>query len=209
MAKAKPSKTMKAEGAKKRAVLVDYNSTFTAGIESQIRAYNEAHPEDAYAVDTYRASSLDNLADVGEADRVIHTGGVGEPVKGDTKGNPSKLYVCHSHQWKAEEGGGKVERLAEYQKGTGYMDVKENDPVVGNAGKVPIDKYHVLAVTKAPKNAKVVATSRQTLEDGREVETAEAIRYEDGSVSVQGHPGGGAAAHVIHNYLGPEYKEAA
>lgn len=207
MAKAKPYRTIEPEGATRTLSILDYGSQFTGEIEKKVKEWNEKHPDKAYRVETHKASDLENLAQL-NADKVIHTGGQGEPVPGTA---PGSLYICHSHQFKAEQEGGKVERLADYQKGTGYMDVKEDDPIIGKHGKSAIEKYHTLAVTEAPKNAKVIATSKQTLESGEEAEIAEAIRYADGSVSVQGHPGGDTPSSIIENYLdiNQEYKEAA
>ncbi|MCH8067297.1 MAG: hypothetical protein IIC69_01820 [Nanoarchaeota archaeon] len=207
MAKAKPYRTIETEGAKRTLAIVDYDSQFTGGIERKVEDFNKAHPDKAYRVETHKATDLESLAQL-NADKVIHTGGQGDPVPGTA---PGSLYICHSHQFKAEQEGGKVERLADYQKGTGYMDVKEDDPVIGKQGQTSIEKYHTLAVTEAPKNAKVIATSKQTLENGEETEIAEAIRYVDGSISVQGHPGGDTPSSIIDNYLDidQEYKEAA
>jgi len=183
---------------KKKLAIIDYDSIFTGGIEEKVRQFNVHNPQDSYQVITYKASDLKSLDDV-KADKVIHTGGQGDPVDGE---RPGSLYICHSHQWKAEKEGGKVEHLADYNKGTGYMEVQDDDDVIGKQGsQVPIEKYHTLAVTDAPKNAKVIATSKQTLKDGRKVETAEALRYKDGSISVQGHPGGKTPSYVIDKYL--------
>lgn len=200
-------KTVNWKGANRKLAIVDYGSQFTEGIEDKVRAFNRKNPNQALHVKTYKASDLESLAQL-NADKVIHTGGQGDPVPGTA---PGSLYICHSHQFKAEQEGGKVERLADYQKGTGYIDVKEDDPVIGEQGQTSIEKYHTLAVTEAPKNAKVIATSKQTLESGEETEIIEAIRYADGSVSVQGHPGGKTPSDIIDNYLDldQEYKEAA
>ena len=42
---------------------------------------------------------------------------------------------------------------------------------------------------------------RAVREDGRKIEVIEALRYPDGSVSIQGHPEEGTAAHVFYNFL--------
>ena len=208
MEKASPYRTIEHEGAKRTLAIVDYGSQFTDGIERKVEDLNEKNPEKAYSIKTYKATDLENLDQIGEADKTIHTGGQGDPVPGTS---PGSLYICHSHQFKAEQEGGKVDSLADYQKGTGYMDVKEDDPVIGEQGQTSIEKYHTLAVTEAPKNAKVLATSKQTLDNGEEAEIAEAIRYADGSVSVQGHPGGKTPSDILENYLeiGDEYEKAA
>jgi len=208
MDKATPYKTSEPKGAERTLAIVDYDSKFTVGIEKKVKAFNKKNPDLAVKVETYKASDLESLADLGDPDRVIHTGGQGDPVPGSA---PGSLYICHSHQFKAEQEGGTVERLSDYQKGTGHMEVSENDPIIGKQGSQAIEKYHTLAVTKAPKNAKVIATSEQTLENGEQAEIAEAIRYSDGSVSVQGHPGGATPSKIIDNYLeiDEEYKEAA
>ena len=207
MDKATPYKTFGPEGAERTLAIVDYDSQFTKGIEGRVRAFNKKNPDRAVKVETHKASDLENLAQLG-ADKIIHTGGQGDPVPGSA---PGSLYICHSHQFKAEQEGGEVKRLSDYQIGPGVMDVKEDDPVSGKEGKTRIEKYHTLAVTKAPKNAKVIATSTQTLESGEKAEIAEAIRYADGSVSVQGHPGGATPSDIIENYLEieEEYEEAA
>lgn len=208
MAKATTYKTIESKGAKRAIAIIDYDSMFTESIEDKIKGFNMNNPEEAYDIHTYKASELGDLAEIDE-DKTIHTGGQGKPVNGS---KPGSLYICHSHQWKAEKEGGKVEHLADYQKGIGYMEVKEDDPVIGEQGHSPIEKYHTLAVTEAPKNAKVIATSKQTLEGGREVETAEAIRYDDDSISIQGHPGGKTPSNVLYNFLKTQtngYKKAA
>jgi GMP synthase-like glutamine amidotransferase len=181
---------------KEKIAIIDYDSMFTGGIEEKVKRYIAKNPGDSYQV--LKASDLESLDDI-DATKVIHTGGTGEPVPGE---RPGSLYICHSHQWKAQQEGGKVEHLADYNKGTGYMEVQDDDDVIGKQGsQVAIEKYHTLAVTEAPKNAKVIATSKQTLKDGREVETAEALRYKDGSISLQGHPGGKTPSYVIDKYL--------
>ncbi|MCH8329010.1 MAG: hypothetical protein IIB81_01305 [Nanoarchaeota archaeon] len=206
MEKARPYRTIEHKGATNTVAIVDYDSRFTKGIEAKIRKFNKKNPDSAYKIETYKASELENLAQISGAKKLIHTGGTGDAVSGYTQGS---LYICHSHQIEAEKQGGKVERLSDYQKGTGYMDIQEDDPVIGEQGQAKIEKYHTLAVTEAPKNAKVIATSKQTLEDGREVETVEALRYDDGSISVQGHPGGNTPSEIINNYLGTrEYKKS-
>ena len=208
MAKAKPYRTIEAKGATRTLSIVDYGSQFTEGIERKVKAFNRKKPDQALNVKTYKASDLENLSQLDGDDLKIHTGGKGEPVPGTTQGS---LYICHSHQEEAVNQGGEVERLSEYQKGTGHMDIKEDDPVIGEKGESAIEKYHTLAVTKAPKNAKVVATSKQTLENGEEAEIIGALRYANGNVSVQGHPGGDTPSDIIDHYLeiDEEYKEAA
>jgi len=208
MADSKPYKTIESPGAKRTLAIVDYGSKFTSGIERKVEDLNKKNPEKAYNIKTYKASDLENLAEIGEPDKVIHTGGTGDPVPGTTQGS---LYICHSHQFKAEQEGGKVERLADYQKGVGYMEIKEDDPIIGDQGQSAIEKYHTLAVTEAPKNAKVIATSKQTLKSGDEAEIIEALRYSDGSVSVQGHPGGKTPSAIVGKYLEieKEYEKAA
>lgn len=198
MPTATPYKTIEPEGAKRTLAIVDYGSQFTRGIERKVKAFNNKNPDNALRVDTYKASDLENLAQIGEHDKLIHTGGAGNPVPGSTQ---NSLYICHSHQIEAEKQGGKVERLADYQKGTGQIDIKEDDPVIGEKGQSNIEKYHTLAVTKAPSNAKVIATSKQTLENGEKAEIIEALRYANGNISVQGHPGGNTPSKILDNYL--------
>ena len=198
MPTATPYKTIEHKGAENTLAIIDYNSQFTKGIEKKVKAFNKENPGRAYRIETYKASDLENLAQIREHDKLIHTGGAGNPVPGSTQ---NSLYICHSHQIEAEKQGGKVERLADYQKGTGYIDVKEDDPVIGKQGQSAIEKYHTLAVTKAPKNAKVIATSKQTLENGEKAEIIEALRYANGNISVQGHPGGDTPSEILDNYL--------
>ena len=94
-----------------------------------------------------------------------------------------------------------VTALADFYKGVQYIEVLEDDSILGKKGKMPIMKYHCLGVTIPPKNAKILATSKAILKDGSEAEIVEAVRYQDGSFGIQGHPEEGIAAHIIYNIL--------
>lgn len=120
------------------------------------------------------------------------------PVKENT-GNVPKLYICHSHQWKARQEGGVVVRLKDYIKGIRYIDVLESDAALGHKAKLPIMEYHTLAVVHPPACAKVLAISKAKDKDGKDIEIIEALKYPDGSVSIQGHPEEGTAAGVFYN----------
>ena len=64
-----------------------------------------------------------------------------------------------------------------------------------------IMKFHELAVKEPPRNAKVLAVSRALNRSNEEVEIIEVLKYDDGSIGVQGHPEEGTAAHIFHNVL--------
>ena len=86
-------------------------------------------------------------------------------------------------------------------KGVRTIDIIEDDDILGSRGKIHIMKYHSLAVTRAPKNTRVLAKSKTIREDGKEIEIIEALRYPDGSISIQGHPEEGIANNVFQNFL--------
>jgi len=136
----------------------------------------------------------------GKADLVIHSGGDGEPVAEDMKDVP-KLYICHSHQWKARKEGGEIVRLKGVVKGVRTINVFEENEILGRKGPMSIMEYHTLAVVRPPRDARVLATSRVQDAQGKELEIIEALEYPDGSFSIQGHPEEGKAEHVIYNFL--------
>lgn len=187
----------------RRAVVFNYNSHFSPDIAKTIQRYNDLFPEKALSLDMYDASSISCESSVGSADAIIHSGGDGTPVREDAEGVP-KLYICHSHQWKARKEGGSVVRLKELIKGVKTIEISEDDDILGNRGTLPIMKYHRLAVVRPPEGAKVLARSRVTSPDGEVTEIIEAIRYDNKSISIQGHPEEGTAAHVLFNFLKKE-----
>lgn len=182
----------------KRAVVFDYDSRFCQDIARMIRNYSEQFPDNAFIIDIFKASEIPCESIAGKADVIIHSGGDGEPVKEDVFGVP-KLYICHSHQWKARNGGGEVVKLKDWIKGVNSIDIIEDDEIIGRVGKMPIMQYHSLAVTVAPKDARVLAMSRGIREDGEEIDVIEALRYPDGSISIQGHPEEGTGFHIFRN----------
>ena len=66
---------------------------------------------------------------------------------------------------------------------------------------MPIMEHHELGVVSPPPSAKVIATSKARDSSGKEIEIIEALRYRDGSVSVQGHPEEGRAFHILYNFF--------
>jgi len=184
----------------RRAVVFNYNSLFSPEIKKTIERYNEAFPEKAFKLDMYDASKIVSESLVGRADVIIHSGGDGVPVEEDTEDIP-KFYICHSHQWKARKEGGSVVRLKEIIKGVKEIEVSEDDDILGGRGALPIMQYHKLAVVRPPEGAKVLARSRVTDPNGEVIEIIEAIKYGDRSISVQGHPEEGTAAHLLFNFL--------
>jgi len=183
-----------------RALVFNYNSRFASNIVEAIHAYNVLRPRKRFFVDVYRAEECISELQKFPADVIIHSGGDGKPVKEDAADTP-KLYICHSHQWKAKTGGGEVIRLKNMITGIIDIDVINDDDVVGKKGKMRIMEFHELALIKPPRSAKVLATSRAYDHRGKAVEIIEALKYPDGSVSVQGHPEEGRAFHVIYNFL--------
>ncbi|MGB2630906.1 MAG: hypothetical protein WBD24_06950 [Candidatus Omnitrophota bacterium] len=184
----------------KRAVIFNYNSKFAKDIEKTLLGYNLLHPADPFEIDIYPYKEFERESDIGHADVIIHSGGKGRPVKDDIAGVP-RIYICHSHEWKAVYSGGKIVQLSGCMKGVQEIDVLEEDEVLGKKGKLPIMKYHELAIKEPPKNTKVLAVSRAIDSKGKEIEIIEALRYPDGSTSVQGHPEEGTAAHIFYNHL--------
>lgn len=184
----------------KKAVVFNYNSRFASDIIDIIHAYNLLRPGKAFLVDMYRAEECLSELQSFPADVIIHSGGDGAPLREDAADTP-KLYICHSHQWKARKEGGEVIRLNETVFGIRNIDVLEDDDILGRRGKMPIMQYHELAVVGQPRSAKVIATSRAQDLDGKEIEIIEALRYPDGSISIQGHPEEGRAFHIFYNFL--------
>jgi GMP synthase-like glutamine amidotransferase len=184
----------------RRAVVFNYESIFAPDIERSIRRFNASAESGAFAVDMYRARDCSRESLAGPADVIIHSGGDGTPVTEDAADTP-RLYICHSHQWKARQEGGAVVPLGDFIKGVQLIDILEDDDILGKKGSMPIMEYHMLGVVSPPRCARVLAKSRARDENGRDVEIIEALRYPDGSVSVQGHPEEGAAAHILYNFL--------
>lgn len=190
---------------KRRIVIFDYDSKYTPDIVRAVQRFNLVHPEDALIIDVIKARECKSESEAGKADIISHSGGDGRPIQEDIFGIP-KLYICHSHQWKARKEGGMISRLIDYYKGVRFIDILEDDDILGRRGKMTIMEDHCLAVTKAPSSARVLATSRAVDNCGREVEIIEGLKYPDGSVSIQGHPEEGAASHIFHNFLLPRSK---
>jgi anthranilate/para-aminobenzoate synthase component II len=184
----------------RRVVIFDYNSRFCGDIVKTIRDYNTRCPDKAFLIDIFRAEEAPLESQAGPTDIIIHSGGDGEPVGEDVENIP-KLYICHSHQWKAKKDGGEVVRLKDFVKGVQAIDIIEDDDILGGRGKMLIMKYHSLAVTRAPGNTRVLAKSKTVREDGEEIEIIEALKYSDGSISIQGHPEEGAAGHIFQNFF--------
>ena len=184
----------------KRAVVFNYNSRFVQDIEKVLRQYNSVNPDMAFLVDMFRFDNYSAESLAGRADVIIHSGGDGIPTKEDVKDIP-KLYICFSHEWKAKKEGGKVGRLNGFIKGVHEIDVLKDDEILGKTGKMPIMKYHELAVIEPPPSADVLATSTAIDKGGKEIEIIEALKYPDGSISIQGHPEEGTAAHILYNFF--------
>jgi anthranilate/para-aminobenzoate synthase component II len=184
----------------RRAVIFDYNSRFCADIVKTIVRYNSKFSDSGFSIDVYNFAELASESLAGPADVIIHSGGDGEPVVEDAAGAP-RLYICHSHQWKAKKSGGELVRLDGYVSGIKEIEVLEDDELLGKKGGMAIMKYHSLAVTRPPREAKVLAKSRATREDGQKIEIIEALRYPDGSLSVQGHPEEGCGYHIFENFF--------
>lgn len=184
----------------RRVVVFNYNSRFALDIVNTIHAYNLIRPRRAFLVDVYRADESFSELQRFPADIIIHSGGDGAPVKEDAIDTP-KLYICYSHQWKARIEGGEVIQLKESIAGMQTIDVLEDDDILGRKGKIPIMEYHELAVVFPPRSAKVIATSRARDLGGRKIEVIEALKYPDGSLSIQGHPEEGRAFHIFYNFF--------
>jgi anthranilate/para-aminobenzoate synthase component II len=184
----------------KKILIFNYDSRFCGDIERSIQEYNAMFPDKAFLVEVCRASGCPFESLAGPADVIIHSGGDGEPVIEDIKDVP-RLYICHSHQWKAKKSGGNLLKLDRYITGVQAIDILDDDNILGKKGKMPIMKYHSLIVTKAPVAAKVLARAKILVDKNLVVDSIEALRYPDGSVSVQGHPEEGTAIHIIHNFL--------
>ena len=184
----------------RRAVIFNYNSIFAINIVTTIEAYNLLHPKEAFLVDMYRAEKHLSELQTGPADIIIHSGGDGIPVREDVMDTP-KLYICHSHQWKAGLEGGKLAQLKKKIFGIRNIDVLEDDDILGRKGKMPIMQYHELAVVSPPSFAKVIATSKARDLDGKEIEAIEVLRYPNGSMGIQGHPEEGRALHILYNFF--------
>lgn len=183
----------------RRALVFNYNSLFVRDIERTINNFSLLNPEKAFQADILSACEYRVESMAGQSNVILHSGGDGIPVKEDAA--VPKIYICHSHQWKAEMEGGRISRLNSYRKGIRLIDVVEDDQIMGKKGKMPIMQYHTLAVTHPPANAKVLALSRAMDENGNEIEILEALRYPDGSISIQGHAEEGTAAHIFYNFF--------
>jgi GMP synthase-like glutamine amidotransferase len=184
----------------RRAVIFNYDSIFAKDIENTISRYNLSHAGRGFTVNVCRAREYASESIAGPADVIIHSGGDGRVVREDTNGVP-KFYICHSHEWKARNEGGSIIRLSGFIKGVHFIDILDDDEILGGKGRMPIMQYHALAVIRPPRSSKVLATSRAHNADGKEVEIIEALRYPDGSLSVQGHPEEGRAAHIIYKFF--------
>ena len=184
----------------RRVVVFDYNSRFCDDIVRMVERYNSKFSDKLFLIDVYKSMEYSFESLVGRADVIIHSGGDGEPVREDVHNIP-KLYICHSHQWKAKKSGGEVVRLNGYVTGLKSIEIVEDDDILGRPGEMVIMKYHSLAVTRPPKEAKVLAKSRAAREDGEQIEIVEALRYPDGSLSVQGHPEEGSGYHIFENFF--------
>jgi GMP synthase-like glutamine amidotransferase len=191
----------------KRVVIFNYNSKFARDIQQIVLTYNPSHAANDFAMDMYPYRDIEVESEAGPADVIIHSGGKGRPVKEDIYGVP-KIYICHSHEWKAAYSGGKVATLSGCIKGIHEIDVLDDDEIFGRKGKMRIKKFHELAVVKPPKHAKVLAVSRAFDVNNDEIEIIEALKYPDGSVSVQGHPEEGTAAHIFHNLFNKAFSRS-
>ena len=189
------------------AVIFNYNSKFISHIVKTINRYNFLYPKKAFSIYVCDAKDFSKESLAGPADIIIHSGGDGRPVIEDVKGVP-RFYICHSHQWKAKTEGGRVVRLKDYIRRVQTIDVLGNDEILGKKGKMPIMQYHRLAVTNSPRYAKILATSRAIDKDEKEIEVIEALKYPNESVSVQGHPEEGAAAHIFYNFFDKADRES-
>jgi GMP synthase-like glutamine amidotransferase len=184
----------------RRAVIFNYNSRFADDIIRSIRIYNLLHPKKMFSIDVYRTGECRRESEAGPADVIIHSGGDGKPVIEDVLNIP-KLYICYSHQWKAKMEGAKVTKLKEKIEGLRFINVLEDDDIIGRRGKMPIMEYHEFAVVSSPRSANIIAISKARDLSGKELELIEALRYPDGSISIQGHPEEGRAFHILYNFF--------
>jgi hypothetical protein len=196
----KPYISIHPQKAKKRVVVFDYDSRFLPEIERTILKYNFEHPKNRFLLDIYKSKVCAIESEAGQADVIIHSGGDGRPLVEDICGIP-KLYICHSHQWKAVKEGGYLTRLIGYHKGIQFINVLQDDEILGKKGKMPIAKFSCLAITRAPNVARILATREAIDHQGKQIVIIEALRYPDGSISIQGHPEEGTAHHIIYNLL--------
>ncbi|MBL7198093.1 MAG: hypothetical protein ISS47_08330 [Candidatus Omnitrophica bacterium] len=185
---------------KRRIVIFDYESRFLPDIERTILRYNSEHPDNSFSLDIYKACACTYESEAGPADIILHTGGVGRLVKEDIRGIP-KLHIGHSHKWKARQLGGKLVRLKTFRRGIECINVLEDDEILGKKGEMYIMQYSRFAITKAPQDAAILATSKAIDHLGKHIEIIEALRYDDGSMDILGHPEEGTAAHIIYNLL--------
>lgn len=184
----------------RRAAIFDYKSIFARDILRAIEMYNSLDPKEPLSDNIFSAEKYHRESLAGPTDIIIHSGGNGRPVIEDVENIP-RLYICYSHQWKAKIEGGKVIRLNEHITGMQSIDILEDDTIFGRKGKMPIMQYHELAVVAPPPSAKVIATSKARDLKGKEIETIVALRYSNGSVSIQGHPEEGTAFHIFYNFF--------
>jgi anthranilate/para-aminobenzoate synthase component II len=184
----------------RRVVIFNYSSKFAGDILRVLSQYNYSNPENSFKVDFYHFDKYESESEVGAADVIIHSGGDGRPVCEDITGVP-KVYICHSHEWKALACGAEMVQLSSCIKGRHEIDVIEDDEILGPRKKIPIMKYHELAIVTRPKKSRILAVSRALDANNKEIEIIEALRYDDGSIGIQGHPEEGAAAHIFHNFL--------
>ena len=148
----------------------------------------------------YSADRYTSEAETGSADAIVHSGGDGRPLIENIKAVP-RLYICFSHEWKAVAGGSEIIKLQNLIVGIKAVDILEDDIIFGRKGKMHIMKYHELGIVSPPRKTKVIATSEAYDLNGKKVEIIEALKYPDGSVSIQGHPEEGRAIHIIYNFL--------
>jgi anthranilate/para-aminobenzoate synthase component II len=184
----------------RRAVIFNYNSKFADDIVKSFHVYNLLRPKKAFSIDMYSADKYTSEAEIGSADAIVHSGGDGKPVIENMKDVP-RLYICFSHEWKAVAGESEIIKLQNLILGIKAIDVLEDDIIFGRRGQMRIMKYHELGIVSPPRKAKVIATSKTRDLNGKKVDIIEALRYPDGSVSVQGHPEEGRAVHIIYNFL--------
>jgi GMP synthase-like glutamine amidotransferase len=184
----------------RKLAIFNYKSLYLEDIKRTVQQYNLANSKKAFQVEVYDAKELLSESHAGLVDAIIHTGGDGSVVKEDMSEIP-KLYICYSHQWKARKEGGEVSKLKTFRKGIYPIDILEDDRVLGKKGKMSIMQRHEFIVSKPPRGAKVLAASRIKEADGSEIEVVESLRYPNGSISIQGHPEEGTAAHIFYNFF--------
>ena len=184
----------------RKLAIFNYKSRYLKDIKKTIDWYNRTYPEKAFQVCVFDAKDLVCESHAGHVDVIIHTGGDAPLVEEDVKGTP-KLYICYSHQWKARKEGGDVCKLKMLRKGIYYISVLDDDPVLGKKGEMPIMQYHEFIVSRPPSSAKVLAVSKIKNDDGPDTLVIESLRYPNGSISIQGHPEEGTAAHIFYNFF--------